>query len=492
MRKAHPPLSLPPLPPPISAPAAAGPSLPIRRSCPLLRPRHGARVCVAAAAAPLPSLAAGPARRLLLRFAAALLSAAVLLCAAAPAARAEKPAATAEETLARALKAGAAAAARGDHSACVEAYSQALRLAPAATTTGRLGLCEEALGRDIVAYDLLRLAQESEPPPARGGRQALWKRIEAAVIRLERRVARPIVITVPKDAEVFLDGVSLGSKLSGRYVTVAPGDHTWLAKRDGYLPATFTHTARAGDMPDVRLFCDPIEALQPLLPAAMPCDEACRAKLQKSAEDATNLKWELKFDGEVERLRQEAKLIYGEKVNPSVALLGGFLGSIGLTADPGPGFFLGGEAHWGAYDEVGISAGVETRALFPTKALIRSDGKPLDISQVTAALVPCVRYKWVAGCAIADVGVIIGGGPPPLTFRKGGIVTAFGVGPRLAFQFPFAERFMVRAFAELRISPLDTGFVVGANDPRIWHNPLVCGLFGLGFSFGNPVRLASE
>lgn len=421
------------------------------------------------------------------------LACALVLLATTSPARAQEPA-TAHEppktdaaALARALKEGAAAAARADHAACVEAYSKAWRIAPEATTAGRLGLCEEALGHDIVAYNLLRLALESEPPPAKGGGQAPWKRFEEVVVRLERRVARAIVVTTPNDAEVFLDGVSLGKKLSGRYITVAPGEHTWLARRDGYKPATFTHTARAGDMPDVRLFCEPLQGDTSGQHEAPPCDDACRAKVQKNADADANLKWKIKLDYEINRMRREAKLIYGKKVDPSFAMLVGLLGSVGLTTDVGPGFYFGGEVTVGAFNEVGFSTGLEVRTLFPTKAFIRSDGEVFDISQVTVAAVPCLRYKWFAGCVVADVGTLIGGGPPPLVFYDTPAVVTAHFGPRLGFQVPFAEWFMFRGFVELRISPVSTGYDVGVTSPRTWDNPLVTGLAGIGVSFGGPV-----
>jgi tetratricopeptide (TPR) repeat protein len=417
-------------------------------------------------------------------------SAALLLGAVALPSRADEPAAAAAAVLDRALKAGAAAAARGDHAACVEAYTKALRLEPEATTAGALGLCEESLGRNVAAYNHLRLALESEPAPDVGGGKGPWKRFADAVERLERRVVRAIVVTSPNDAEVFLDGTLVDRKLSGRWVTLLPGEHTWTVKREGYEDQSFTHTARGGDLPDVHFT---LLAGAPARLAAAPCDEACRAKIRKEAEDDTNLKWELKYERDMARLtkqvRRDAELIYRRQVDPSFAVLGGFLASVGLTAGPGPGFFLGGEAHWGAFNEVGFSAGLEAQTLFPSKGVTLANGNPLDISQVTAALVPCLRYKWVGGCAVVDVGILIAGSPGPIKFYDGNILVTSGFGPRLGFQVPIAERFMVRGFAELRISPIDTGWTIGIKSPRTWLNPPVSGLFGLGFSFGNPVRM---
>lgn len=389
-----------------------------------------------------------------------------------------------------ARRSGAAAALRADFDTCAEAYALAWILAPdvarAALASGEAGLCEEARGRPVAAYDYLRLAQEHEPAPASGGGQGAWKRYSAAVERLERRVARAIVVVSPSDAEVFLDGELLGSALSGRYVTLAPGPHSWVAKHAGHEDATFQHTVRGGDLPDVRLMLrrKPEEA------AAPPCDAACRSAIRAEGAREGEAKARAEMTFTMQKHVQEAiDLIYRRRMDPSLSLIVGGALSAGLTLDVGPGFVVGGEARWRKFDEVGFSVGLEVQTLLPTKAVVDFAGQTVTVTQVVVAAVPCLQYKWFSGCAFGDVGMLIAGADGPLYFSGNGVLATAGFGPRLGFQIPFAERFMVRAFTELRISPVDTGWRSSVTAPGVeWGNPLVTGLFGLGVSFGEPVH----
>jgi hypothetical protein len=382
---------------------------------------------------------------------------------------------------------GEVAAQRGDFAACVEAYGRARGLAPdkdrAALAAGEAGLCEESRGRSAEAYDLLRLAQEQEPGPGGGGGRGPWKRFADAIERLERRVARVLVVVSPPGAEVFLDGARLGNDRSGRYVTVAPGQHTWKARLAGHVEVMLTHTARGGDYPDVRL------TLSALPPSAQPCDEACRAAMREAGERIGEARARAEMEAVMQRQVEAAvELVYGRRVDPSLSLIAGGLLSVGLTLDAGPGFFLGGEARWRKFDEVGFSLGLEVQTLLPGKVYTLSNGANATVTQIVVAAVPCVQYKWLSGCVFGDVGMLIGGSDRPVGFPDGGILVTAGFGPRLAVQFPFAERFMVRAFSELRVSPIDTGFFDIYTPEARWGNPLVTGLFGLGLSFGEPVR----
>ena len=403
-----------------------------------------------------------------------------------PPARAEPPAAG-EAAHERARKQGEAAAARGDLAACVEAFERARAIAPdgrrAALDAGEAGLCEESRGRHVAAYDLLRFAQEQEPGPGGGGGTGPWKRFAEAVERLERRIARALVVVSPPEAEVFLDGVELGGDRSGRWVTLAPGEHAWTASAPGHEQARFTHTARGGDYPDVRL------TLRPESPAARPCDEECRAALRAEGERIGREKAAAETASVVRKQVQAAiEVIYRRRVDPSLSLILGGALSAGLTLDVGPGFFLGGEARWRSFDQVGFSVGLEVQTLFPATAYRFDYGARLDITQIALAAVPCLQYKWFSGCAFGDVGMLIAGGVGN-RFPDGAVVMTAGFGPRLGFQIPFAERFMVRGFGELRVSPINSGVdFTGPDAGKKWDNPLVSGLFGLGISFGGPVR----
>lgn len=157
-----------------------------------------------------------------------------------------------------------------------------------------------------------------------------------------------------------------------------------------------------------------------------------------------------------------------------VLLAGGLL-SAGLTADPGGGVWLGGELRFGDT----FSTALEARVLFPSR-VVPTAGAPFDLTQAAFALVPCARWKYVLGCISADIGMFIGGGiyaPEGLP-----VLATFGVGPRLAGQFPITERFGIRIFADLRIAPIPTH--IGFQDaPGTWDSNPVSGLFGAGITF---------
>lgn len=156
-------------------------------------------------------------------------------------------------------------------------------------------------------------------------------------------------------------------------------------------------------------------------------------------------------------------------------LLAGALLSAGFTADPGPGAWLSGELRFGD----SFSAGAEARVLFPSRA-VPSAGDPFDVTAATLALVPCYRWKVLLGCAVADIGFLALGG---VTSPAGEPVLAtLGVGPRLAVHIPFAERFGVRIFGDLRIAPIPTRARFIDTGGR-WESNVASGLFGVGLSF---------
>jgi hypothetical protein len=186
------------------------------------------------------------------------------------------------------------------------------------------------------------------------------------------------------------------------------------------------------------------------------CDAACRAEIR--AEVRAELIKELRMD-----------------LHP-VLLAGGML-SAGFTADPGGGFFVGGGIR---FEEV-FSVDLEARVLLPSPVVREPTGRRFDVTAITGALVPCVRWRVLLGCAFVDVGMLYAdlpvypGAPPPL-------VATIGVGPRLGVHVPFADRFAFRAFADLRFAPAPSVYTALDTGSR-WESNVVSGLFGAGFSF---------
>lgn len=393
-----------------------------------------------------------------------------------------------DEQTARLIEKGVAAAAAGRYEECADAYRVAFALRQGYVAAGELGLCEEALGRNLEAYDHLLYALEGEVPAAAARAPALWKRYHEAFGRVTKRVVRVLAIVVPNEAELFIDGVSFGKFASGHHYAVTPGAHTWTAKLPGRPDVSVPQTGRGGDLPDVMLVFpdEPKEAPAPAKPERAverprlvivepflepPCAAAGGERMSP-------------------RLCGLFKDVYERRVNPVISVALGGLVSVGFTADPGPGFYAGVGLHWNDKDDIGFVMFGEVHTLLPTKGgtyVSKSSGEiePLDITAVSGALVPCLRYKWVLGCAVVEGGMTLGSRPAEKNDAGVHFNGMLELGPRLGIDLPVVQRFGLRAFADLRLSPLgpDAGYGVLPTRSLVWNNPVVSGLFGLGVSF---------
>ncbi len=382
-------------------------------------------------------------------------------------------------------KRGAEAAARGDPRACVEAYvaAQTAHTSPSPLIAGELGLCEESLGWYALAYDQLVSALEAEPPrPGGAARTGPWKRYGEALDRVKEHVARVIVVVEPDDAEVFVDGHPLGAHVDGRFFVVEPGRHTWTARLGGHRDAVYVHTVRAGDLPTAHLVLEPVPEPIPVAGRGVgprrvgPNASTSREVLEEppcAAADGERMS--PKLCGVFERL------VYRGRVNPTLGVALGGLLSVGFTADVGPGIFGGVDLRWFDKDDFGFVLTGEVRGVFPAKAGIRDDGKAEDLWTLTFGVAPCLRYKWALGCAVFDGGWMFATGPQPDYKTNTGLTPNVGIGPRLGLDLPIMEHFGIRAFADLRFSPLPTD--LSYNRQVIWNSPVVSGLFGVGVSF---------
>jgi hypothetical protein len=176
-----------------------------------------------------------------------------------------------------------------------------------------------------------------------------------------------------------------------------------------------------------------------------------------------------------------------QPMDPTFGLIVGGALSFGFTADVGPGLFLAGEAHWRRKEDWGFHLALEPRFFFPTKAGVTTSGDVLDVSLLDFAVVPCARYKWALGCAFVDAGVTFGTGPavsgPEDEDRGLRPLFMLGMGPRLAVDVPITDHVGVRAFADLRFSPLPPTGHKQNGVTIIWQHPPVSGFVGLGVSF---------
>ncbi len=172
----------------------------------------------------------------------------------------------------------------------------------------------------------------------------------------------------------------------------------------------------------------------------------------------------------------------------AISLSAAVLMSAGFTADVGPGVQVsaGFRRDWFSLD-------LEVRGMFPSRVYMRAPVDPakpsyeraFDVSQLTALLVPCVHFAtYFAGCGVAQAGVIVAQTPVDTSLLR-----SFGLGPRFAFEYPFAERFAVFAFGEALFPLARQGYAIveggpsGEPAPNVaWDPSVVSGFFGAGLS----------
>ena len=180
----------------------------------------------------------------------------------------------------------------------------------------------------------------------------------------------------------------------------------------------------------------------------------------------------------------------------TVTLSTAFVLTAGFTADVGPAFQIGaGLRHdWFSLD-------LELRGVLPGTVWAREplpledrlpghesdplDPQYFDLGQLSAQLVPCVRFaKYFAGCGVVGAYTLITNtGYSPENYYPGWII-----GPRLGVEVPFAERFAVFGFGEALFAPLGAfqsypyPSAPGKNDAAnvMWRLPIASGFFGAG------------
>lgn len=163
----------------------------------------------------------------------------------------------------------------------------------------------------------------------------------------------------------------------------------------------------------------------------------------------------------------------------AVTVMVGSLLTVGWTADPGPGAWLGFEVRrrW-------FSLGLEARALFPARTLSFGD-YTADAAAFSGLVVPCAHVKVLSGCAFIEAGSYIFTIPG----RPAGVTdTVLSFGPRAALDAPIAGGFSVRGFVDLAFHPYSPIFgarLTTAADSKVvrWTTPLVSAFFGLGIGW---------
>ncbi len=160
-----------------------------------------------------------------------------------------------------------------------------------------------------------------------------------------------------------------------------------------------------------------------------------------------------------------------------------------LSANVGPAVGIAGEVRGEIFGVSGeFRAALPSRAysLEPIPGATSSFPTEFDLSQISALVVPCARWKFLAGCAVGQFGVFL----MKSTVAERNLIT-FGVGPRLGFEVPFAERFAAFGFGEVLFVPSPGGFRFDAPPPgdpdgpianTRWRQPVASAFFAAGFS----------
>lgn len=141
-----------------------------------------------------------------------------------------------------------------------------------------------------------------------------------------------------------------------------------------------------------------------------------------------------------------------------------------------------------------FSIGTDFRFVLPSRAYARdpipgaTSSVPVDfdLGQFTGSVVPCARYKYFVGCGVAQIGTF--------TWQSNiafGLGVSLGLGPRVGFEVPFAERFAVFGFGEVLFSPARAVLQFNVPDPAHpeapvantqWTQPLASGFLAAGLA----------
>jgi hypothetical protein len=160
-----------------------------------------------------------------------------------------------------------------------------------------------------------------------------------------------------------------------------------------------------------------------------------------------------------------------------------------LSADVAPAVGIGAEVRGEVF-----GVGAEFRFVLPSRAYAReripgatsSIPQDFDLSQLSASLVPCGRYKYFVGCGVAHIGALIW-----QTGNYTGLGVSIGLGPRVGFEVPFAERFAVFGFGEVLFTPQRVAVQFVLPDPKYpneppantqWVQSVASAFFGAGVS----------
>ncbi|MEZ4295493.1 MAG: hypothetical protein R3B70_11000 [Polyangiaceae bacterium] len=173
------------------------------------------------------------------------------------------------------------------------------------------------------------------------------------------------------------------------------------------------------------------------------CDVACRAQVAREARESGAAEVRAKVIAELKReaLREARVAVLQEQRRDFRAVVSaGFVTGLNVGAEPSPGFFLGWEARGERW-----SAGLEMRAFPAVRASAVAGAGALSFAGASGLVVPCLRWRWLSGCALFEPGfVLVSGG------ASGGAASGFfGLGARARVDVPLGAGFEVRFLGDL-------------------------------------------
>jgi hypothetical protein len=210
-----------------------------------------------------------------------------------------------------------------------------------------------------------------------------------------------------------------------------------------------------------------------------PCDEECRKRVEEAREEGRRAGYEKgRLDGRQERqceikeemreeIARQLQLVLPPQLPPDkplrmtfpYAVAAGAVLSLGYGLDAGFGMVA--SFQWRPVEP--FSAGIDLRFMFPVKwaewgPVETAPKHVLNATVISAQLAPCVRWKVLVGCAVADAGMLL------ITANYSSQIEVFprlAFGPRVGFDVPLSERIAVRLFVDLLVNPLDQGILWG-------------------------------
>ena len=196
----------------------------------------------------------------------------------------------------------------------------------------------------------------------------------------------------------------------------------------------------------------------PKPPPAPFCDAACRAAVKNELRAEVREEIREPVLAELHReIRKECKDKYCPRVDFHAVISAGAIVGFNYAADPAPGFWLAGEARGKWW-----SAMIEARGVMPTRVYTLLNGLgTVDISSFSGLLSPCLRWKWLSGCALVEVGAVIHSIPG--SFDSGSAYPFVGLGLRGRLDIPITSGVEVRVFGDAMGYPI--GSTTRLGDP---------------------------